>query len=346
MVTNNPPLVSVVLSTYNRASALPKAIDDILNQTMSDLELIIVDDGSEDETQSVLKNERKRDKRIIAVRQSHGGPAAARNRGLKEARGAYIALTDDDDISHPQRLEKQLSFLQDQPMMMACVCYYHRINDERKILSKEHMSAGSLMKESHALSIPCSFILSPMAFIKKEALVAAGGWRPIFTHAEDLDLTLRFQEQFSCGIVQEFLYQYRVPSFTENQQSTNLVSVLKCHISAYISAYYRRYKRYDPLIGYDAITETLMEKWNRSIPHKIRAAILLSASYILGMMKSAFMKGHALTKEEYLQLIRLIALCDANSHLIRRTKRIALYNLLRHRRWRELNSLYSLLRRY
>ena len=103
-------MISVVLPSYNRAHILPRAIESILGQTYKDIELIIVDDGSSDNTAEVVGS--FSDSRIVYVRQENAGACAARNNGIAHARGDYIAFQDSDDIWHQDKLEKQLATLQ------------------------------------------------------------------------------------------------------------------------------------------------------------------------------------------------------------------------------------------
>lgn len=108
---DRPPLVSVVISTFNRAEYLGDAVRSILAQTFRDFELIVVDDGSTDNTPTVLND--IDDPRLRVLRQQNRGLAAARNRATREARGRYIAVMDDDDIALPDRLESELNAITD-----------------------------------------------------------------------------------------------------------------------------------------------------------------------------------------------------------------------------------------
>lgn len=110
------PTVSVILSTYNRATYLPKAIDSILSQTFQDFEFIIIDDGSIDKTQEVITAYQEKDPRIKVYKNKRNkGLVHNLNFGIKKARGKYIARMDDDDISLPTRFEKQVAFLKENP---------------------------------------------------------------------------------------------------------------------------------------------------------------------------------------------------------------------------------------
>ena len=104
--------VSVVIPTYNRAATLPRAIDSALDQTIDDLEVVVVDDGSTDETTSVLAE--YDDSRVRpVVHATNRGANVARNTGIDHARGEYVAFLDSDDVWHPRKLERQLAALED-----------------------------------------------------------------------------------------------------------------------------------------------------------------------------------------------------------------------------------------
>jgi len=115
MITKSQPIVSVVMPVYNTAQYLDEAIVSVLSQTLQDLELIAVNDGSTDHSGYILDNYAKNDKRVKVVHQENRGIAAARNRGMKEATGKYIAVMDSDDVCMPNRLEKQVSFMEKKP---------------------------------------------------------------------------------------------------------------------------------------------------------------------------------------------------------------------------------------
>ncbi len=105
--------VTVIIPTYNRSALLQKAIDSVLNQTHVNLELIVVDDGSDDDTGALLDRYKKiSDKKIVVVQQKNKGPAAARNRGISESSAEYIAFLDSDDWLHPEKIGRQLAVMQ------------------------------------------------------------------------------------------------------------------------------------------------------------------------------------------------------------------------------------------
>jgi len=114
MVSSGPE-VSVVMAVYNERPYLESAVQSILDQTFEDFEFIIVDDGSTDGSGEVLDRFEQNDERIRLVHQENRGLLTSTNRGLDMARGEYIARMDGDDINHPERFERQVAFLEDNP---------------------------------------------------------------------------------------------------------------------------------------------------------------------------------------------------------------------------------------
>lgn len=129
------PIVSVVMSTYNRADRVGRAIESVLNQTFKNFEFIIINDGSTDNTSAVLKEFKKKDHRIVLVENKENkGLIYSLNRGLDLARGKYIARIDDDDEMLPKRLEKQVAYM-DETTDAAVLCtgyyaFYERENSQ------------------------------------------------------------------------------------------------------------------------------------------------------------------------------------------------------------------------
>jgi glycosyltransferase involved in cell wall biosynthesis len=106
---NKTPLVSAIIPTYNREHIIGEAVESALGQTYSNVEVIVVDDGSKDDTLERLK---QFGDRIRVIRQANAGPAAARNRGIEESRGELIAFLDSDDLWLPEKIERQVTLLE------------------------------------------------------------------------------------------------------------------------------------------------------------------------------------------------------------------------------------------
>ena len=132
-------MISVILPTYNRAKEIPKSIESILNQTYQNFELIIIDDGSTDNTQEVVA--RYQDKRIRYIKNmtSKHGVSVARNIGIRESVGKYITFNDSDDVFYPDKLEKQLAFLESEKadVTFCAVCKNKQIIPDLKFIQKD-----------------------------------------------------------------------------------------------------------------------------------------------------------------------------------------------------------------
>jgi len=123
------PNVSVIVATYNRANFIDRAIKSILNQIYQDFEIIIVDDGSSDNTEEIIKG--YKDKRIIYIKhKKNQGISTARNTGIKRAKGEYIAFLDSDDEWFPEKLERQVVLLQNESSEVGVVYSDLRYIDE------------------------------------------------------------------------------------------------------------------------------------------------------------------------------------------------------------------------
>lgn len=118
------PLVSVITPAYRAANVIGPTIESALAQSMGDLEVVVVDDGSPDDTLAVLERFARADGRVVPRRhERNGGPGAARTTALQAARGRYVAFLDSDDVWLPQKLERQLAFMRDRNAAMSYTQY-------------------------------------------------------------------------------------------------------------------------------------------------------------------------------------------------------------------------------
>ena len=159
-------MISVVLPSYNRAHILPRAIESILGQTYKDIELIIVDDGSSDNTAEVVGS--FSDSRIVYVRQENAGACAARNNGIAHARGDYIAFQDSDDIWHHDKLEKQLATLQNTGADIVFCRMNRMVGGEKVGLVSDYFHEGFLPKDEVPMSIGTQTLVGKSEVFKQE----------------------------------------------------------------------------------------------------------------------------------------------------------------------------------
>ncbi len=250
------PLLSVVMATYNRSDLVGRAIESILNQTYNDFELIIVDDGSIDGTPQILQKYTAKDKRIILLQQNNQGLAAARNAAVDKAQGKYIAFMDDDDVSAPNRLDKQVTFLEKYPDYDACTCGSQVVNLEGKPIYNETnplydidyfpVESGPFNGKWYP---ECG--LGSTTCLAKECFINCNGYR-MADHLiiEDLDFTLRFLRKYKTAIIGgEYLYLYTDPyaNFGNNLNTKDCMKFFKRHIASYISTWFCSHNMTDPV---------------------------------------------------------------------------------------------------
>lgn len=193
-------MISIVLPSYNRAHILPKAVESILRQTYKDFELIIVDDGSSDNTCEVVKS--FDDNRIVYVRQENAGACVARNNGIDHARGEYIAFQDSDDIWHQDKLEKQLKILQEKNADIV-FCRMNRMSGGKIVgLVSDYFKEGFLSKDAMPMSIGTQTLIGKSQVFKQEK------FDPEMPRFQEFELLVRAQKEFSIYCMEEPLADY------------------------------------------------------------------------------------------------------------------------------------------
>jgi glycosyltransferase involved in cell wall biosynthesis len=203
----NRPKVSVVMPVFNGEKFLKEAIDSILNQTFTDFEFIIVNDGSTDNTRNIIQN--YNDHRIkLLNNKSNLGISRAANIGIKASCGIYIARQDADDISMPERLEKEASFLDQNKNVGLVGTYYFVINENCKILNTIKCLTKSI--ELRKKLLEGNQFGHGTTMFRKEYIDKIGVYREEFKLAEDFDFYLRISEIYDVANIPEPLYKWRL----------------------------------------------------------------------------------------------------------------------------------------
>jgi len=229
------------MPVYNRQDFLPEAIESILGQTFGDFEFLIVDDCSTDQSLAIALEYQKRDPRIRIHRHGHNaGIVGARNTGLRLASGKYIAWMDSDDISLPERIEKQFLFMESHPEVGVISSNAIEIDEKGKPLSNIRMPQSNIL-------ITWSFcfydpIINPAVMARRELYVAVGGYRDMAKDRseyfpEDYDLWTRLYQSTQFYNIDENLLKLRKHGRNitlTRLQSTLRNSALVCH--AYVQS--------------------------------------------------------------------------------------------------------------
>ena len=207
----NSPVVSVIMATYNdKPSLLKIAIESILTQTYNDWEFIIVDDSTDIETIQLIDDFKVKDKRLIVIRDTKKiGFVPALNIGLKKARGKYIARMDGDDISHPERFEKQINFLNNNSKYAVVGSDINLINSVGTITSQLKFPEKGIRFRLFAM-LRCP--IQHGAVMMHRSIIDSGFfYDENFKRSEDLELWLRLLKNgIKLYNIKEILYDFRI----------------------------------------------------------------------------------------------------------------------------------------
>lgn len=201
-MTDPQPETSVIIPTWNRRDLIGRAIDSVLAQTRPVDEIIVVDDGSTDGTRDWLAQ--AYGDRIVCLAQANAGVSAARNRGLASARGRYLALLDSDDEWLPEKIERQVGYLEQRPEFGMVLCDVLRVDADGSLIDvfeRRRQIPDDGMVLRWVLLDPALAPLS--ALFRREVFETVGGFDESLNTAEDVDFHLRVAARWPIGIVEE-----------------------------------------------------------------------------------------------------------------------------------------------
>ncbi len=204
------PRVSVVLPVYNAERYLRPAVESILAQTLDDWELVAVDDGSRDSSLAILRKYEARDPRVRIVSRPNTGIVGALNDGLAAARGELVARMDSDDISLPERLAKQVAFLDAHPDHVLVGSQVMLIDPEGSDLCPKRDTEYTHEGIDNAHLNHRWPLVHPTVIMRKSAVARVGGYRTKYEWLEDLDLFLRLAEVGKLASLPDVLLRYRL----------------------------------------------------------------------------------------------------------------------------------------
>jgi len=206
-VTVDSPLVSVVVPAYNAARTLSTTVKSVLDQTMGDLELIVVDDGSSDDTVGLARA--IADPRVRVVERENGGASAARNTGIGEARGTWVAFLDSDDAWLPVKLERQLAYVTAHPDVHAVQTGAYFVDDALRVLHVRRCkpSQDSLWETLLFQNLP-AFLSALM--IRRSKFEEIGCFDTSLEILEEWDMAIRAARFCNLQSIEEPLCLYRV----------------------------------------------------------------------------------------------------------------------------------------
>lgn len=204
---NNAPLVTALIPTYNRAAYVTKAIDSALAQTWPSVEVLVINDGSPDNTDEVLA---AYGDKIRVVNQANAGLSRARNAGIEQAKGEFIALLDDDDIWLPQRLSIQMPHMLANPDVGLIGGAARLIDSDGEPVGTHTPRTGEPIEVRPKALFTANRISCPTALVRRSALFEAGLFDPDITYAEDYAMWLKISERHRILTCREQVALYRV----------------------------------------------------------------------------------------------------------------------------------------
>lgn len=194
------PKVSIIIPTCNRANYLAEALNSVQSQTYNDFELIVVDDGSTDDTEEIIK---KTSQKIKYFYQENKGVSAARNKGILNSSGEFISFLDSDDLWEKRKLEKQVDFFNEN--REAKICYTDEIWIRKGMrvnqMKKHAKHSGGIFE----MSLPLCIISASSVMIKREVFNKVGLFDESLQVCEDYDLWLRISKEFPVYFIPEKL---------------------------------------------------------------------------------------------------------------------------------------------
>jgi glycosyltransferase involved in cell wall biosynthesis len=198
------PAVSVVIPTYNSAQYLAEAIDSVLAQTYKDFELLVVDDGSTDDTEELM---RQYGPPVHYLRKPNGGVSTARNLGIEQSKGRYVGFLDADDTWFPEKLERQLAALADHPNFRACYSAFLRVTSELDALG---IWRGSGHGSALADLLTRGNVIGSVSVVCERTLFSeVGGFDPTLSQCADWDMWVRLATRTDLLYLDEPLVTYR-----------------------------------------------------------------------------------------------------------------------------------------
>ena len=269
------PAVSAIIPTYNCARYLPEAIDSVLAQTYRDFEIIVVDDGSTDNTQEVLA---PYGDRVRVIKQPNQGRSAARNTGILAARGEYVAFLDADDLWLSRKLGKQMAFLEARPDVRWVYSDYAMFDEGgRQCESVFCARRVACLPETQAVlhALPGGIVWTGTVLVEASCFKEVGAFDSSLPVSEDSDMWVRLACRFAAGCIRDTLALYRRhPGQVTSRAQSGLFEYCRC----------RRYRRF------------LREQKGQLPPNVRRAAVSVArrcyADAARGVAEVALAAGH------------------------------------------------------
>ena len=224
--------VTVIIPAYNSAKHLPGALESVFKQTYRDFELVVVDDGSTDDTRKVLEGYKNR---ITYLYQENGGPSKARNTAIRAAKGRYVAFLDADDLWLPHKLEQQMKLIESDPRLGLVFSDAEYFDGEPPLVGSywkqrgcydEMISESRMIRNAFSKLMAINPILPSTALVKKDCFDKTGLFDEALRYVEDKEMWLRISRYYSMACVPHPLVKRRVHGYSPKQVASVQESII------------------------------------------------------------------------------------------------------------------------
>tara|TARA_Y100000294_G_scaffold156126_1_gene156818 strand:- start:241 stop:1254 length:1014 start_codon:yes stop_codon:yes gene_type:complete len=213
------PKISILIPAYNCAKFIRQCLSSILNQTYSNFEILISDDGSTDNTRAIIDS--IDDKRITRFHNDQNlGKNLICNSLFENAKGDFVSVHDADDFSHPKRFELLLNFMELHTDYVMCGSSYYSVDEDGTNIIEGNKMETSATKIKQNIRNESQFH-GPTLLFKRDIVPLVGGLYRYFTFGEDIDFTMRVSEKYQTSNLPQFLYFYRICSNSITKSVTN-----------------------------------------------------------------------------------------------------------------------------
>lgn len=245
MEEKNLPLVSVVVPCYNHEKYVKKTIESIINQTYKNIELIVIDDGSKDNSVKAIQ-ELANKYSFTFIHRPNKGLSATLNEGIQLSKGKYFSTIASDDILILEKIEKQVEFMESNPKFGMCYGKIVYFENSIENTSEYPNSNKQGWVFDDLLNYGC-FIPAPSTFIRKNVFETVGGYDESLL-IEDWDMWLRIAEKYQVGYVDEYLAYYRRHDTNISKQAFKMYEAEKKILDKY-----QDYENFERVIGYKKV---------------------------------------------------------------------------------------------
>ncbi|NJL30591.1 MAG: glycosyltransferase [Phycisphaerales bacterium] len=256
------PAISVLMPVYNAQRYVGAAVESILAQTFGDYEFIIVDDGSKDDSLSILQKYADKDKRIQILSRPNTGIVGALNDGLALCRADWIARMDADDWAYPTRFERQLAFMKEHPDYLAAGTDYELMDSDGDPIEVRTNPHEPMKVESTLMEGVCC-LQHPTVIMSRKPVMELGGYRRAYQWAEDYDLFLRLCLLGKIANQPEALLRYRVheSSVCQTRSAEQADIVLRARAEAWRAKYGVEPDMDNPVVAVSMLPPELYRSW-------------------------------------------------------------------------------------